>query len=140
MNTCISSINGFQMAHVEQGAYRSLPKCLSKKEILDAKKCFKGDNFRDFLFAFLQADPVRKVVCSKWKEVCPFNPSLAEHSMPCLSKQCRSRSVGFRLIWICTVCHLICEFLLKTRIKKSDWLQIRSGRGILIYSARQGLK
>ena len=37
-----------------------------------------------------------------------FNPSLAEHDMPCLSKQCRSRSVGFwrsRLIWICTVCH-----------------------------------
>ena len=24
-----------------------------------------------------------------------FNPSLAEHDMPCLSKQCRSRSVGF---------------------------------------------
>ena len=24
-----------------------------------------------------------------------FNPSLAEHDMPCLSKQCRSRSIGF---------------------------------------------
>ena len=24
-----------------------------------------------------------------------FNPSLAESDMPCLSKQCRSRSVGF---------------------------------------------
>ena len=24
-----------------------------------------------------------------------INPSLAEHDMPCLSKQCRSRSVGF---------------------------------------------
>ena len=38
----------------------------------------------------------------------PFNPSLAEHDRPCLSKQCRSRSVGFwrsQLIWICTVCH-----------------------------------
>ena len=36
------------------------------------------------------------------------NPSLAEHDMPCLSKQCRSRSLGFwrsQLIWICTVCH-----------------------------------
>ena len=36
------------------------------------------------------------------------NPSLAKHDMPCLSKQCRSRSVGFwrsQLIWICTVCH-----------------------------------
>ena len=37
-----------------------------------------------------------------------FNPSLAEHDMPYLTKQCRSRSVGFwrsQLIWICTVCH-----------------------------------
>ena len=40
--------------------------------------------------------------------------------MPCLSKQCRSRSVGW--------------------IKESDWLTIRTGRGILIYSAWQGLK
>ena len=24
-----------------------------------------------------------------------LNPSLAEHDMPCLSKQCRSRAVGF---------------------------------------------
>ena len=24
-----------------------------------------------------------------------LNPSLADHNMPCLSKQCRSRSVGF---------------------------------------------
>ena len=34
------------------------------------------------------------------------NPSLAKHDMPCFSKQCRSRSVGFwrsQLIWICTV-------------------------------------
>ena len=27
--------------------------------------------------------------------LCLFNPSLAEHDMPCFSKQCRSRSVGF---------------------------------------------
>ena len=36
-----------------------------------------------------------------------INPSLAEHDMPCLRKQCRSRSAGFwrsQLIWICTVC------------------------------------
>ena len=71
-----------------------------------------------------------------------INPSLGEHDMPCLSKQCRSRSVGFwrsRLIWIYTVCHIICEFLSKTQIKYSGWLEIRSGRGILIYSAWQGL-
>ena len=37
-----------------------------------------------------------------------INPSRAEHDIPCLSKQCRSRSVGFfrsQLIWICTVYH-----------------------------------
>ena len=49
-----------------------------------------------------------------------LNPSLAEHGMPCLNKQCRSRSVGFwrsQLIWICTVCHYIYEFLSKTWIQ-----------------------
>ena len=33
---------------------------------------------------------------------------LLNHDIPCLCKQCRSRSVGFfrsQLIWICTVCH-----------------------------------
>ena len=52
-----------------------------------------------------------------------------------------NRLVGFwrsQLIWICSVCHLICEFLSKTRIKWSDWLEIRSGHGILIYSAWEG--
>ena len=37
-----------------------------------------------------------------------LNPALAEHDMHCLSKQCRSRSVGFfrsQLIWTFTVCH-----------------------------------
>ena len=76
----------------------------------------------------------------------PINPSLAEHDMPCLSKQCRSRSVGFwrsRLIWSALFVisiKFICEFLSKTRIKYSDWLEIRSGRGILIYSAWQRLR
>ena len=71
-----------------------------------------------------------------------FNPSLAEHDMPCLSKHCRSRSVGFwrsQLIWICTVCHTVCEFIATIQIKHSDLLKIRSGHGILIYSAWQGL-
>ena len=43
----------------------------------------------------------------------------------CLCKQWRSRSVGFfrsQLIWICTVCHLVCEFESTTWIKWSDWL------------------
>ena len=41
----------------------------------------------------VHTDPVSNIV----------NPSLAEHVMPCLRKQCRSRSVGFwrsQLIWI----------------------------------------
>ena len=60
----------------------------------------------------------------------------------CICKQCRSRSVGFlrsQLIWICTVCHLVYEFMSTIWIKESDWLKIRNGRGILIYSAGQGL-
>ena len=63
--------------------------------------------------------------------------------MPYLCKQCRSRSVGFyrsQLIWICSVCYSVYEFISKTLIKKSDWLKIRSGHGIMIYLARQGLK
>ena len=60
----------------------------------------------------------------------------------CFWKQCRSRSVGFwrsQLIWICAVCPWECEFISITWIKLSDWLKIRSGRGIFIYSAWQRL-
>ena len=63
--------------------------------------------------------------------------------IPCLCKQCRSRSVGFfrsQLIWICTVCHQVCEFIQTIQIKLSDWLNTGSGCGSLIYSAWQGLK
>ena len=45
--------------------------------------------------------------------------------IPCFCKQCRYRSVGFwrsQLIWICTVCHKVCEFIAAIRIKSSDWL------------------
>ena len=65
-----------------------------------------------------------------------------EPGYTCLCKQCRSRWVGFfrsQLIWICTVCHQVCEFIATIQIKQSDWLKIRSGCGILIYSAGQGL-
>ena len=34
----------------------------------------------------------------------------------------------------------LCEFIATIWIKLSDWLKIRSGSGILIYSAWQGLK
>ena len=64
--------------------------------------------------------------------------ALLNLNIPCLCKQCRSRSVGFfrsQLIWICTVCLSDCEFKATTWIKLSDWLTIRSGRVILIQSA-----
>ena len=61
----------------------------------------------------------------------PLNPDI-----PYFCKQCRSRSV---LIWICTVCHSVCVFVSTSWIKLSDWLKIRSGCCILIYSAWQGL-
>ena len=61
--------------------------------------------------------------------------------IPCLCKQCRYRSVDFRsqLIWICTVCHSVYEFVSTTWIKLSDWLKVRNGHGILIFSAWQWL-
>ena len=62
--------------------------------------------------------------------------------MSCLCKQCRSRLVDFfrsQLICICTVCHLVSEFISTICIKESDWLKIRNGHGNLIYSAWQGL-
>ena len=37
--------------------------------------------------------PASKTTFRQYKS--GLNPSLAEHNMPCLSKQCRSRSVGF---------------------------------------------
>ena len=55
---------------------------------------------------------------------CPAEPGYT------LPLQCRSRSVGFfrsQLIWICTVCHSVCEFISRIWIKESDWLTIRSG-------------
>ena len=58
---------------------------------------------------------------------------LLKLDIPCLCKQCRSRSVGFwrsQLIWICTVCHSVCEFIATIQIKESDWLTIRSGHGM----------
>ena len=50
----------------------------------------------------------------------PLTLVLLNPDILCLCKQCRSRSVGFwrsQLIWICTVCHLICEFTATIRMK-----------------------
>ena len=66
---------------------------------------------------------------------------LLKPDIHCLCKKCRSRSVCFwrMMILICTVYHSVCEFTSTIWIKDSDWLTIRSGRVILIYSAWQGL-
>ena len=40
---------------------------------------------------------------------------------------------------ICTICHSVCEFISTILFQKSDWLTIRNGCGILIYSAWQWL-
>ena len=59
-----------------------------------------------------------------------------------LCKQRRSRSVGFcrsQLIWICIVCHSVCESISTTLIEWSDRLKIRNGCDFLIYSAGQWL-
>ena len=71
-----------------------------------------------------------------------LNLALLNQDMPRLCKQCRSRSVGFwrsQLIWICTVCHSVYKFISTIWIKSSDLQKSWSGRGILIYSAGQGL-
>ena len=49
---------------------------------------------------------------------------LLNPDMPCLRKQCRSRSVGIfksQLIWICIVCHSVCKFL-STNLDQEIWL------------------
>ena len=35
-----------------------------------------------------------------------------------------------QLIWISNVCYLVFEFVSTTYLKKSDWLTVKSGRGI----------
>ena len=89
-------------------------------------------------------------VSTSMHKMCRFRSSCAcsiivllNPDTPCLCKQCKSRSVGFwwsQLIWICTICHLVCEFISTCWIKDSNWLTIGSGCGILIYSAGRGLK
>ena len=59
---------------------------------------------------------------------------LQNPEMPCLCKQRRSRFWRSQLIWICAVCHVVCEFM------STDWLKIWKGHEILIYSAGQWLK
>ena len=47
--------------------------------------------------------------------------------IPCLGKQCRSRSVGLSGSALFAI-----KFIATIQIRQSDWLKIRSGRGILI--------
>ena len=82
-------------------------------------------------YVFLQITPLvlYLLLYSEYSDTLTF--VLLNPDIPCLCKQCRSR--------ICTVCHLVYKFISTIWIKESDWLTIRSGHGIIIYSARQGL-
>ena len=64
---------------------------------------------------------VDKILNYAWLIFGPLTLVLLNPDIPCLCKQCKSRSVGFfwrsQLIWICTVCHSVCEFISKARIK-----------------------
>ena len=98
------------------------------------------------------AEPDQGLHCLLWS-VCPntqgkytcstlFNPSQAEPGYA-LSLQ----TVQIQIIWFLKkptdldlLClPLVCEFIATIRIKQSDWLKIRSGHGIFIYLAWQGL-
>ena len=54
-----------------------------------------GISLRDFVTIKLERYCLLIFFCLHIVLFFVVNPSLAEHIMPCLSKQCRSRSVGF---------------------------------------------
>ena len=95
-------------------------------------------NFLDIWILSQRGVLLKRRLCFSWT----LSPDNANPDMPCLCKQWWSRSVGFwrnPLIWICTVCQSVCEFVSTILIKSYDWLKTRSGHGILIYSAWQWL-
>ena len=60
------------------------------------------------------------------------NPSLAKHDLPCLSKQCRTS-------WLLQSEHCLLLSMWIYSKNLDQVIKIRIGRGILIYSAWQGL-
>ena len=63
---------------------------------------------------------------------------LLNPDIPCLCKQCRSRSVGF---WPASALFVVKNLNLYEQLGLSNLIgEIRSGHGILIYSAWQGLR
>ena len=76
---------------------------MSSKQAESYLDTFVGSFFK---LCYILNSAILKCVCQEKKFLCIIfatigqysyfiNPSLAEHDMPCLSKQCRSRSVGF---------------------------------------------
>ena len=97
-------------------------------------------------FCFLLSVPVRlcSVIVSPPGQLLYFFSLLTlvllKPDILCLCKQCRSRSVGFwrsQLIWKGTVCHNVNLYRQSWSRNLIGWNS--SGRGILIYSAGQGL-
>ena len=127
-------------------------KVTRKSHKLSLKKCWKWTCTNIYPNTCPQSSSVRSsfdaCTCKRFSNdlsYCWFKLTLVmlNPDIPCLCKQCRSRSVGFwrsQLIWICTVCHSVCEFISTIWTKLFDWLTIRNGWGILIYSAWEGLK
>ena len=93
------------------------------------RKCFAGAHFHGSKFIPFSPNPFSQVSWCIGKQTgnnkscrpckmteiykvyeVPLTLVLLNRDMPCLCKQCSSRSVGFfrsQLIWICTVCHSI---------------------------------
>ena len=71
-----------------------------------------------------------------WLNPCHAKPMF----MSCLCKHCRCRSVGFWRSHLHCLSFSMWIYISNFDQVKSDWLEIRGGCGILIYSAWQGLK
>ena len=71
--------------------------------------CFHGEMRKIIVWIFLLSASCRFInKCKPHLKNLNLTLVLLNPDIPCLCKQCRSRSVGFwrsQLIWICTVCH-----------------------------------
>ena len=91
-----------------------------------------------FTLGLLVGGTRNKIKTTKLLNPCPADP---RYTLPLQTVQIPDQLASEEANWsgICTVCHQVCEFIAAIQIKQSDWLKIRSGCDILIYSAGQGL-
>ena len=127
-SACASTDQGFHcllMVSLHTVKYTDvLSKCPYLYCLHMSRRSFSHDHSHIWHMLRIESLSHRWAIREEWPEylrrliylsiLCSLNPSLADHDMCCLSKQCRSRSVGFwrsQLIWTCTVCHQVCEFI-----------------------------